>query len=462
MRAKHAWVIAGAVLAVSPGSVSAQLPLGDCSAEPGLEGREGVIFCEPWESDTWWSDHGFMSHGGLTRREINPATELEYAALVDEGCVSGRCLSLLAEAGVSRSLSIDWPLSNADMEPEELYFRYYLRLGATWDPRQCDDEGVVVWPPGGKLPGLADPRTNSDPGGQCGNGGESSDGIRCWTARGGFHGCEGTGGADNGFPYDDTCDFAPGAITRIGSYVYQPGQPASTGSNGLWDFVAEDQTIAGDYSAGASCRRDDPLTDPPADCYCGAPNNLFCGRGTGGMLERERWYSIEMQVRMNTPGSADGVLRGWVDGVLSYEKLNMEYRRPGHDGLHVRTVWLNVYKGGTSGNCERGYVYLDNMVVSTVPIGPVAAIAPERDAGAEPDGGSDGAPIALDGGNVAADDGGSRSDAGRGRIDSGIAAAPSARCGCSVPRGHRDAATLGLTSLVLALSIAARRRRRPR
>ena len=343
--------------------------LGDCSAEPGLAGRSDIVFCEPWESDTWWSDHGFVANGAKNPPPVDPAAQLDHAELTDQGCLSGKCLRLHAPVGVTRSLAVHWPLAEAGLQPEELYFRYYLKLGPNWDPRQCDANGNEVWPPGGKFPGLADARTNADPSGQCGNGGASSDGVNCWTARGVFHGCEDT---DASFPYSNTCEWVPGASTRIGSYLYFPDQTRATGSNGLWDYLAERQTMGPDFDSGPTCRRDDPTTPPEPTCYCKSEPNLFCGMGTGGMLVNDQWYAIEVYVKMNTPGQADGVLRGWVDGVLSYDKTDVRYRLPGHDNLHVRTAWLNVYKGGVNGNCTDGYVYLDNMVIATSePIGPV-------------------------------------------------------------------------------------------
>ena len=71
---------------------------------------------------------------------------------------------------------------------------------------------------------------------------------------------------------------------------------------------------------------------------------------------------------------AGRVIRGWVDGVLSYQKTNMIWRLPGHQNLHVRTVWLNVHAGGEFvGLCETSHVYLDQMVVATdAPIGKIA------------------------------------------------------------------------------------------
>jgi hypothetical protein len=77
---------------------------------------------------------------------------------------------------------------------------------------------------------------------------------------------------------------------------------------------------------------------------------------------------------MNTPGKADGIIRGWVDGHLAYQKTNMVFRLPGHHNLHVRQLWLDVYKGGLYGGCRDGSLWLDQLVLARdAPIGPIRA-----------------------------------------------------------------------------------------
>ena len=88
-----------------------------------------------------------------------------------------------------------------------------------------------------------------------------------------------------------------------------------------------------------------------------------------------------MQVSMNTPGQEDGVLRGWVDGELAFEKRNMVWRKVGHDNLHARLVWLNVHFGGEFvGPCMSGgtEVFMDQMVVATSPIGVAGGFEPQK------------------------------------------------------------------------------------
>ena len=342
----------------APLLASAQI-VGDCSSEPTLADRDDIVYCESMEEDSWWADNGYVRDGGLPPTPVAYAEQLQHTSIISgPECLSGKCLKVDTPLGNSGSLSIHWPLAAANLEPEELYMRYYFKIGPDWTAGSCDASGPV-WPPGGKFWGLGDVRDNLDPGGQCGNGGAEGDGINCWSARGLFTGCTVLDGVN-------TCAATPGAKLRLGSYLYTPDNGTSHGANGIWDGIAERATLADDYST--ACRRDNEDNRDP-QCYCDATNNVYCGIGTGGQLVAERWYAIEMYIKMNTPGVADGIIRGWVDDVLSYEKTNVLFRKPGHDNLHVRAAWLNTYKGGVDGNCEDSELYYDQMVIATERIG---------------------------------------------------------------------------------------------
>lgn len=167
---------------------------------------------------------------------------------------------------------------------------------------------------GGKLPGLSDNRTWPDP--QCGNGGSQSDGINCWSMRAKFDDCAGVSCGDK---------------TRIGGYLYYPE------ANNHWGLFAA---------------FDDERADIPG------------GIGKGGQLENDRWYHVKMQVVMNAPGHKNGVIRGWVDGELSFERKGVLFIFENHDNLHVRNVWFNVYFGGQkAGPPEDTYVLIDELVI---------------------------------------------------------------------------------------------------
>jgi hypothetical protein len=242
--------------------------------------------------------------------------------------------------GESGALALHWPLTAAGQHPDDLYLRYYIKLSADFDPSICAPDGRII-DSGGKLPGLADVRTNADPGGQCGNGGNPADGLHCWSMRSSFRNCYGGSSGS-------ACSV-PGAVARFGHYAYFYRTLDFWGVSGHWDRQDYDQS-PGD---GGTCRS--------------TANNMRCGIGNMGNLVANRWYRIEIRVRMNTPGQADGVLQGWVDGTKAFDKANMIYRLPGHDDLHVRTAWLNVHTGGDypNGNCADKKVWLDQMVLAT-------------------------------------------------------------------------------------------------
>lgn len=325
-----------------------KLRLGNCAPEDRLAGRDDLVFCEPWDNNNWWKSNGWLRDPIVDDPRPMTSTTGKYTKVIDEGCVSGKCLQVTMEKGKNNALSAYWPLANANLAPERLFMRYYFKLGENWDINMCKDNGDISGA-GGKFPGLADVRTWADPGGQCGNGGAAGDGINCWSMRLNYRNCDSNDG--------EACASKPDAAMRLGSYLYYALQGRGTGHVGHWD--------------------DDDWNQSRKGTCDGRPGNLFCGKGDGGVLERGQWYQIEMQVEMNTPGQADGVIRGWVDGQLSYEKTNMVFRNKGHDFLHNRLAWFNIYKGGLDGNCTTSRVYLDQMVIALdAPIGGMDSATP--------------------------------------------------------------------------------------
>ena len=86
-----------------------------------------------------------------------------------------------------------------------------------------------------------------------------------------------------------------------------------------------------------------------------------------GVLERNRWYCIEQYFRVNTPGSQDGVLQGWIDGALAFEKDDVYVRDI--PSIKIEQVWMNVYHGGTAPAPRNMHLYIDNVVIAKKPIG---------------------------------------------------------------------------------------------
>ncbi len=177
------------------------------------------------------------------------------------------------------------------------------------------------WKPerGGKLPGIGGTY------GRAGWGGRKVNGTDGWSARGLFRGLE---------------EGAP-ARTPIGFYCYHADMKGRYGDDWVWE----------------------------RDGFAGLENN--------------RWYCIEQQARLNTPGKNDGILRGWVDGKLVFEMTDVRMRDV--DSLKIETVWLNLYYGGTWTAADYYHVYIDDVTISKQPIGTAedTAIKALKDIGAQ-------------------------------------------------------------------------------
>lgn len=81
-------------------------------------------------------------------------------------------------------------------------------------------------------------------------------------------------------------------------------------------------------------------------------------------LRQERWTCLEGHVRMNSPGSADGLFEAWVDGKKVLTRSNLAFRRPTETGVAIREMWDNVYFGGSYPTPNHLSLVLDDMVVS--------------------------------------------------------------------------------------------------
>lgn len=92
--------------------------------------------------------------------------------------------------------------------------------------------------------------------------------------------------------------------------------------------------------------------------------------GCAGLLDKNRWYSVETYVKLNSLGQNDGILRGWVDGRLAYERTNWRWRDV--DSLKIEQIWMNVYHGGTAVPPNDLHLYIDNVVIASEYIGPMA------------------------------------------------------------------------------------------
>jgi hypothetical protein len=259
--------------------------------DKGIEGHRAVVFTEGFESSDWasrWSTVSSKSTFDVVDQDAGNKFERLDGRALKVSVFKGKVL------GLNATYRFD---SRPEGEPEEMYFRYSLRFGESWNPTRS----------GGKLPGFAGTYNRG------GWGGRKANGVNGWSARGTF------------FRWRDS-DSPLRGRRAIGSYVYHAGMSNTYGSTWGWN------------------------------------------EGPTGMLEKNRWYSIEQYVRLNTPGKNDGVLRAWVDGKLAFERTDLRYRDV--PDLKIETLWMNVYHGGTTPTDTDLALYIDNVVIAKEYIGP--------------------------------------------------------------------------------------------
>jgi hypothetical protein len=267
--------------------LSADYPLDD-----GIESDPAVYLFSNFESADWGDFWTFGTDAATLEVVISDPDSL-FAPF------QGKALRSEIPAGSNTGMNMGFDFADElGFEPDEIYFRYYLRFADDWETSD-----------GGKLPGI------SGTYGVAGWGGRPSDGTNGWSARGTFHLVPPAGN-----PFEQS--------VPIGNYVYHADMTGQYGDIDLWQL------------------------------------------GYRGILEKNRWYSVEQFLRMNTPGENDGVLRAWVDGRLAYERTDWRWRDI--DSLKIERIWMNVYHGGTAAVPQDVHLYIDNVVIANRYIGPLA------------------------------------------------------------------------------------------
>jgi hypothetical protein len=78
---------------------------------------------------------------------------------------------------------------------------------------------------------------------------------------------------------------------------------------------------------------------------------------------RGEWHRIDQQCTMNTPGDNDGILRGWIDGELAFEKTDFRFRDT--TDLKIEEHWFNIYWGGSWSSPDDNHIMFDDFSLST-------------------------------------------------------------------------------------------------
>ncbi len=131
----------------------------------GIGTDRDVVFATDFESSHWRSEWSYVSESShadtVSRDDAN-----RFEPLL------GRALRTTIPAGSTLGLDMGFDFKDKlGYEPEEIYFRYYLRFGEDWNP-------VVD---GGKLPGLSGTYE------RVGWGGRRADPMKGWSMRGHFN-----------------------------------------------------------------------------------------------------------------------------------------------------------------------------------------------------------------------------------------------------------------------------------
>ncbi len=113
--------------------------------------------------------------------------------------------------------------------------------------------------------------------------------------------------------------------------------------------------------------------------FNGRPTGYDWGSITPSIsFQRERWYSVEYQVSLNTPGQKNGLVRLWVDGKMVGEKTGLNIRGGGGSSVRLNRVLI----GGWYSNSARGNrcsapsgpssIYMDDIEIARSYIGPLS------------------------------------------------------------------------------------------
>ena len=180
-------VCAGVVLAAAGPAVGGTL--GSQNLEPGLQGRDDIIFFEDFEQADFYTHWGQSGVPSTCQRVTNPVFD------------GGSSLRVRVPQGQHTGIGWQWKFANFGLpEPEEVYFRYYINISDSWD---LAGDGQV-----GKWPGIAGTY------GVAGWGGRPSHGDDGWSAR--------------------MSNFDRGPALEPGFYCYHADMTGIYGNNWTW------------------------------------------------------------------------------------------------------------------------------------------------------------------------------------------------------------------------------------
>lgn len=217
----------------------------------------------------------------------------------------GSGLRSVIRGGTHRGSRAHWTFSDYGIEDPEELYWRY------WI--QFPENFYIRPPMRGKLPGPAHLNGSNCLGGQ-----PSTPSDPCFSARMMFSRLYQSSTSDDPDGPDDQ--------TLLGFYVYHLDSPSNRGDIWTWD-----RSVA--------------------------------------TLQHGPWYCVEGRIRLNTPGEHDGVLTGWVEGALAFERSDIAFRRAGEGSLDIESFWFDVYYGGKQVTPNTNEIHFDSMALGPERIG---------------------------------------------------------------------------------------------
>ncbi|MGF1648027.1 MAG: polysaccharide lyase, partial [Kineosporiaceae bacterium] len=88
-------------------------------------------------------------------------------------------------------------------------------------------------------------------------------------------------------------------------------------------------------------------------------------------LTQGEWQTLQVRIKLNTPGRADGIWQGWIDGRLAADYRDLTFRSSPDANLNA--VFFSTFHGGSSGSASSpeeiwwpdrdGYIWFDDFLV---------------------------------------------------------------------------------------------------
>lgn len=176
--------------------------------DKGIERNSDVIFATGFEEGSSWRSRWSKVSSGMTEdvQVVSDDPVFRFRPML------GAALRVNLKKGTNLGSDLRLYLKDHGGEPDELYFRYYLRFAGDWNPDLTS----------GKMPGMAGTY------GQSGWGGRRTDGSDGWSMRGAFL---------RVFPEDHPMH----GLTQLATYAYHADMKGYYGDLWSWPSVLLDR-----------------------------------------------------------------------------------------------------------------------------------------------------------------------------------------------------------------------------